>query len=77
MHHVCNMDKPECQAALRATHDRINREHKGIMGPHPPQMGKPPDEVYPLSASCANCKTDKSADVNADMKRCGGCKVTR
>ncbi|RPD60279.1 hypothetical protein L226DRAFT_471578 [Lentinus tigrinus ALCF2SS1-7] len=77
VHHVCDMDKPECQAALRATHDRINREHKGIMGPHPPQMGKPPGEVYPLSASCANCKTDASADVNAAMKRCGGCKVTR
>ena len=69
------MDKPSCQAALKAAHDRINDEHCGIMGPHPPPMRKPPGEIYPLSASCAKCKTDASA--GADMKRCSACKMTR
>lgn len=69
------MDKASCQAALKEAHDRINEEHRGIMGPHPPPMSKPPGEIYPLGASCANCKTDVSAQ--SDMKRCGACKMTR
>ncbi|EJF56871.1 hypothetical protein DICSQDRAFT_140805 [Dichomitus squalens LYAD-421 SS1] len=60
---------------LHAAHDRLNREHGFLMGPHAPHLDKPPAEVYPLAASCAACKTDASAQD--DMKRCSACRMTR
>ena len=69
------MDKPACRSAMRALHDRLNSQHGWLMGPHPPHMSKPPDEIYPLGASCATCKMDESA--REDMKRCSACRMTR
>ncbi|TBU41564.1 hypothetical protein BD309DRAFT_965039 [Dichomitus squalens] len=60
---------------LHAAHDRLNREHGFLVGPHAPHLDKPPAEVYPLAASCAACKTDASAQD--DMKRCSACRMTR
>ena len=75
IHHICDMDKPSCKAAMRAAHDRLNAQHGWLMGPHAPHMDKPPGEIYPLGASCATCKTDESS--RGDMKRCSACKMTR
>ncbi|PIL23077.1 hypothetical protein GSI_14385 [Ganoderma sinense ZZ0214-1] len=75
IHHICDMDKASCRAAMRTVHDRLNSQHGWLMGPHAPPLSKPPDEIYPLGASCATCKTDESARV--DMKRCSACKMTR
>ncbi|KAI0717160.1 hypothetical protein C8Q76DRAFT_726803 [Earliella scabrosa] len=77
IHHMCDMDKPSCQRSLKQTHDRINQTHGGLMGPHVPPMSRPrgPREVYPLSASCAKCRTDQSSQ--GEQKRCSACKLTR
>ncbi|KAI0754128.1 hypothetical protein C8Q80DRAFT_1137070 [Daedaleopsis nitida] len=77
IHHVCAMEHRKCQPALRQAHNRINEKHAGLMGPHVPPEPRPGGrkEVYPLSASCAHCKTDASS--RADMKRCSACKMTR
>ncbi|KAI0760687.1 hypothetical protein C8Q74DRAFT_246707 [Fomes fomentarius] len=77
LHHICDMEKPACQRALREAHSRISETHGGLIGPHVPPMARPQGtrEVYPLSASCATCRTDESSTGN--LSRCSACKLTR
>ncbi|EIW54763.1 uncharacterized protein TRAVEDRAFT_172379 [Trametes versicolor FP-101664 SS1] len=75
IHHVCDHDRMSCFKQMEEVHMAMLRLDGRPETPLPRPPRKPEGEVYPLAGACAGCQEDESMDK--EMRRCGGCKVTR
>ncbi|KAF9015927.1 hypothetical protein BDZ89DRAFT_962340 [Hymenopellis radicata] len=76
VHNICDSAHGECHEKLAALNEEMGRA-TGCPPNALPRSEVPAGRTeYPLSASCAHCERDETAQRNT-LKQCMRCKVTR